>query len=44
MLGGEYDAAAETIQRDLIELLVDLMNENLVDEGAPAMGRGPGGL
>jgi hypothetical protein len=44
ILGDEYDAAAETIQRDLIELLDDLRDENLVDEGAPAMGRGAGGL
>jgi hypothetical protein len=43
ILGDEYDAAAETIQRDLIELLVDLINENLVDEGGPAVGRGAGG-
>ena len=43
MLGGEYAAPAETIQRDLLELLGDLMNENLVDEGAPAVGRAPGG-
>ena len=44
ILGEEYDVAADTIQRDLLELLTDLMNENLVDEGAPAMGRGAGGL
>ena len=44
ILSEEYDAAAEAIQRDLIELMVDLMNENLVDESAPAMGRAAGGV
>lgn len=44
ILGDEYEATPEDIQRDLLELLADLMNEKLVDEGTPAVGRDPGGL
>ena len=32
VIGDEYDAPPETIERDLHELLTSLANENLVDE------------
>jgi hypothetical protein len=34
IIGAEYDAPAETIERDLAELLSDLTHEDLVGENA----------
>jgi coenzyme PQQ biosynthesis protein PqqD len=35
ILRGEYEAPAETIERDVIELLNDLTDEKLLDEDRP---------
>jgi Coenzyme PQQ synthesis protein D (PqqD) len=37
IIGGECDAPAETIERDLAELMSDLANEDLVGENAQEM-------
>lgn len=37
LVSQEYDAPAQTIARDLVELLTDLANENLVGENTQKM-------
>ena len=39
LLAAEFDAPAETILSDLLELLTDMANENLLDGSAPPVGR-----
>ena len=41
MIGEEYDAPADAIERDLAELMSDLANEELVDENAKEMDGAP---
>jgi hypothetical protein len=41
VLSEEFEAPAETIQRDLVELLTDLANENLVGEDTPEVDGAP---
>ena len=43
-IGEEYVAAAETIQRDLGDLLRELADESLLQDNTPAMASDPGGL
>lgn len=39
LLEAEFDAPAETILSDLLELLTDMANENLLGEPTPKTGR-----
>jgi hypothetical protein len=43
LIGEEYDAPAETIERDLAELMSDLANEELVVENTQEMAGAPAG-